>query len=161
MVGRFGAPYGVRGEIHIQSFTDPLANLAQYTPRFWRRDEAPWQALELVGLRSHRGQFVAAVPGFDQREDLGPLKGAEIGVPQTVLPALDPGEHYWRDLVGCAVVNQEGVALGTVDSLLETGAHDVLVVRGEVERLIPFVAQYVLEVTARRIAVDWPADWDT
>ena len=70
------------------------------------------------------------------------------------------------DLVGLAVENEAGEAMGTVAGLISTGAHDVLQVRegeGEegVERLIPFVAAYVLDVdlATRRIRVAWQKDW--
>ena len=76
------------------------------------------------------------------------------------------GEYYWGDLVGLDVVNEADEALGTVSGLLSTGAHDVLQVqsgegKGAVERLIPFVAAYVLDVdlAARRIRVSWQKDW--
>ena len=77
------------------------------------------------------------------------------------MPPLTDGHYYWRDLVGLSVLNQDGLALGRVSGLLETGANDVLVVEGERQRLIPFVPErYVLRVdlTGGQIVVDWHAD---
>ena len=58
-------------------------------------------------------------------------------------------------------MNGEGILLGQVSGLLETGAHDVIEVQGERERLIPFVDAFVREVDmdARRILVDWGVDY--
>ena len=82
------------------------------------------------------------------------------------MPKPAEGEYYWGDLVGLAVENEAGEALGTVKGLVSTGAHDVLQLQegegeGSVERLIPFVAAYVLDVdlAARRIRVSWEKDW--
>jgi 16S rRNA processing protein RimM len=82
-------------------------------------------------------------------------------VPKKSLPPAAANEYYWADLIGLKVVNTEQQELGHVTGLLETGANDVLVVQGERERLIPFVAQVALEVdlAAGTIRVDWGLDY--
>ena len=78
------------------------------------------------------------------------------------LPPPGPGEYYWADLQGLQVVTLEGVELGTVSSVFATGANDVIVVRGERERLLPFVqGQVVMEVNLeqRLLRVDWDPDF--
>jgi 16S rRNA processing protein RimM len=78
------------------------------------------------------------------------------------LPEPRADEVYWTDLIGLAVVNVHGEALGTVDRLLETGANDVLVLRGDRERLVPFVRGAVvkdIDQEAGRITVDWDRDY--
>jgi 16S rRNA processing protein RimM len=78
------------------------------------------------------------------------------------LPQPGKNEYYWGDLVGMAVHDETGEALGEVTGLLSTGAHDVLQVQdGDVERLIPFVAAYVLDVdlAARSVRTAWRNDW--
>ena len=73
------------------------------------------------------------------------------------------GEYFWVDLEGLEVVNLQGESLGRVEELMRGGGADVLVVKGEEkERLIPFVAHYVLKVDreAKRITVDWEAGYD-
>ena len=87
--------------------------------------------------------------------------GADVAVHRRQLPAAEAGRYYWVDLIGLSVVNREGIALGTVIALMETGANDVLVVQGERERLIPFVlGRVVLDVDleAGVIEVDWLPD---
>jgi 16S rRNA processing protein RimM len=68
---------------------------------------------------------------------------------------------YWVDLVGLDVVDTSGRSLGKVEGLFETGDTSVLVVKGESETMIPFVAEYVKSVDrdARRITVEWKADF--
>ena len=75
--------------------------------------------------------------------------GADIGIHRTQLPALKRGEYYWADLEGLRVVCLDGTELGTVSYLLETGANDVLVLQGDRERLIPYVADVIREVDWR------------
>lgn len=78
------------------------------------------------------------------------------------LPALSAGEYYWTDLQGLRVLTVDGVELGTVDHLFATGANDVLVVKGERQRLIPFVKNQVvreIELEQGLVRVDWDADF--
>jgi 16S rRNA processing protein RimM len=65
-------------------------------------------------------------------------------------------------LIGLTVENLQGEMFGTVDSLLETGANDVLVVKGESgEKLIPFIDSVIQQVDLKnkKIRVDWQADY--
>jgi 16S rRNA processing protein RimM len=85
-----------------------------------------------------------------------------IAVPRSQLPEQDEDEYYWSDLIGMSVVNEANEQLGTVSNLLETGANDVLSVKGESgEILIPFVDAVIKQVDAanRTIRVDWSADY--
>ena len=166
MVGRIGAPHGVRGDVHIHSYTSPPDNLLSYQPwqcRRAKRAGSGWQPLQCRDVRVHQDHFIAKVDGYGEREEVAQLRGYEIGVARDELPALDPEEHYWRDLMGCDVVSVRGESLGRVAGLLETGVHDVLRVQrlepGQKEILIPFVKAYVLEVSADRLTVDWDTDW--
>ena len=100
--------------------------------------------------------------GIDERDAAALLRGYTIEVLREEFAPTEEDEFYWTDLLGMAVHNREGVVLGEVANLLETGAHDVLVVQGEHgEKLIPFVSQYVDDVdTENRIIIcDWGLDY--
>jgi 16S rRNA processing protein RimM len=100
--------------------------------------------------------------GVDDRNGAEALQGMDVAVRRDEMPQADEGEYYWDELIGMEVVNVQGEALGRVEGLLETGAHDVLQVRGDRVRLIPFVEAYIQEVDveAARMVVDWGLDWD-
>jgi 16S rRNA processing protein RimM len=113
-------------------------------------------------LREHGGVVVAAAHEVPDRNAAEALKGARVFVARSSFPTAGNDEFYWVDLIGCAVVNREGVTLGGVADLMDTGTHSVLrVTHGEEERLIPFVAAYIdhVDLPARRITVDWASDW--
>jgi len=160
VVGRFGAPYGVKGWVRVVSYTDPPANLLIYRP--WRlRREDGWADLEVAGVKPHQRGFVAQIAGVTDRTAAERFVGREIGVPEDVFPDTVEDEYYWKDLVGLDVDQCDGRRLGRVSRLFETGSRSVLVVSYEGgERLIPFVSHYVLEIDleARRMVVDWAAD---
>jgi 16S rRNA processing protein RimM len=161
LLGRVLGAFGVRGEIKLQSFTDPPMALLKYQP--WRVVHAGVET-ELSGAsgRETAKGVVARFPGVEDRDAAEALRGAEVWVLRSRLPAPKPGEHYWVDLEGLTVVNREGIVLGTVSHLFETAANDVMVVIGDRERLIPFLPdRFVFDIDfgSRKIVVDWDADF--
>lgn len=161
VVGKFGAAYGVKGWARISSFTVPALNILRYEPWYVRSD-GDWRPLEVDGARSHQKGVVAHLDGVDDRTAIEGYKGLEIGVAEEVLPATEENEYYWKDLVGLTVQSGDGVALGRVVRLIETGAHDVLVVEGDAGQvLIPFVRQIVtsVDLSAGRMIAQWQADY--
>lgn len=166
VMGRIVAPFGIKGWVRIAPFGDDPDSWTGM-PRLWisRDDAAPdaaWQEVEVAECRTHGTGLIAAMKEVPDRNAAEAVKGWFVGAPREAMPEPGDEEYYWADLIGLSVCNKDGEALGEVAGLLSTGAHDVLrVVEGDTERLIPFVAAYVLDVdeTARRITVDWQKDW--
>ena len=166
-VGKIGSPYGVKGWFHVQSYTSPTDNLRSYTPWLMSSaDSGPWRTM--VGLESRRHQkgIVAKLAAVNDRETAGRLRGQWIGVDEDQFGQAQHGEFFWRDIIGCRVIGADGTDFGVVDHLIETGAHDVLVVpsvadKGTTDVLIPFVDAYVVNVDlqAKRIEVNWDHSW--
>lgn len=161
-MGRVAAPYGVRGWVKIQPFTEYSDSLLDFP--VWRlraAGGAAWQAFPVIEARLHGRYLVAHLEGLADRDRAEALVGCEVAVGRDELPPPGEDEYYWDDLIGLSVVNLAGDSLGRVAGLLETGAHDVLRVENGRERLIPFVGAVVREVdlAAGRIRVDWAADW--
>lgn len=160
VLGEVSGVFGTRGWIKLHSHTRPRENIFQYD--VWLIGHpGDWQAFRVLDRRVQGPTLVAALEGIVDRDAAAALHRRTIAVPRERLPAAEPGEFYWHDLIGCAVVNRAGEDFGRVRTLWETGANDVLVVDGERRRLIPFVrGQYVedVDLAARRIVVDWHAD---
>ena len=148
IVGRFGAPYGIKGWLRLTSFTDPAENIERYQP--WHvQSEAGWDELKLNGFRALSNGFAAGVEGISDRDGATSLSGREICIEASVLPAPGPGELYWKDLIGLKAESTEGTSLGQVTGLVPAGTHDVLVIEpietGE-PLLVPFQRDFVPEV---------------
>lgn len=159
-MGHIGVPFGVRGWVKVHAYTEHSDSLLDY-PVWWVGRNGQWREYEVLGCDVHPKTLVAHLDGCDDRDAAVALRGCEIAVPRESLPHIGDNEYYWADLIGLAVVNVEQQKLGQVTGLLETGANDVLVVQGERERLIPFIAQVVQEVdlAAGLIRVDWGMDY--
>ncbi len=171
VLGRIGAPFGIQGFVHVQSFTEFADDLLEYDP--WHikvRDVKPehgkvWKPFRVLDARKHGKGLVARLEGCENREDAQRLTNLEIGIERDRLPDLVEGDYYWVDLIGLDVINEEGVHLGKVKELLETGANDVLVVwndEKDTEYLIPYVPEeYILKIDleAQQILVHWGLDY--
>ncbi len=161
-LGRIAAAHGIKGWVKVHSETSPRENILGYSP--WllvgrgRRETRKVDAGRLQGKA-----VLAKLAGCDDRDAAEALVGAEIEIRRAQLPdTTDPGEFYWADLVGLEVNTVDGVALGRIESLFETGSNDVMVVRGERERLVPYIwAQVVrsVDLEAGVMLVDWDADF--
>ncbi len=160
-MGRIVAPYGVRGWVKVRPQTESVDGLLDY-PTWWLASQDDWKPWRLLEGRIQGAQdLVARLEGVEDRDRAAQLRGLRIAVPRAQLPPAPAGEYYWSDLIGLNVVNREGVFLGQVAEIFATGANDVLVVRGERERLIPFVDPYVIKVDidASLLTLDWGADY--
>ncbi len=162
-MGRVSAPFGIKGWIKIQPYTDTGASLTQYST-WWLDGQDGWQAYEVEGAQAQGPDVVARLAGCGDRDAAAAFKGRVIAVPRDAFPPAAQGEYYWADLVGLKVRNNEGLDFGEVASMLETGANAVMVVRQDAvqgERLIPFIADVVkrVDIAAGEIDVEWGADY--
>lgn len=179
-VGRIGEAWGVKGWIKVLSYSaDPQA---LFRAKHWflkaseDRKSLPkpgWvlpASLQITQVREHGDGIVASIQGVIDRNGAEALRGARIFTSRAEFPSPKADEYYWIDLIGLQVVNTQGEDLGMVIGLIDTGPHSVLRVmpaglvepiKPDEERLIPFVAAYVGEVSLeqRRITVDWGLDY--
>ena len=179
-VGRIVDAWGLKGWIKVQPFADDPQAL--FSSRRWfvlpSEKVAPVRPtagappipslLKITQVKDHGDVVVALAQEVPDRTAAEALRGARVFVGRASFPTPDPDEFYWVDLIGLTVVNRDGMTLGTVTGLIDTGPHSVLRVASpaeggseEAERLIPFVAAYVdsVSLAERRITVDWGLDY--
>jgi 16S rRNA processing protein RimM len=171
-VGRIADAWGIKGWFKVLPYSaDPEA---LFSSKRWYLLPAEKGAktfsgvgkLSIVEAKHHSDTVVALARDVDDRTAAEALRGARIFIARSSFPTADKDEYYWVDLIGLSVVNREGEALGVVRELLSTGAQTVLVMEYDQdgktqERMIPFVSVYVddVDLSARRILVDWQADF--
>ncbi len=159
-MGRVSAPFGVKGWIKIQPFTAATANLIAYNV-WWLGGNGAWVKHAVGDVQVHGRSIVAQLEGCYDREAAAQFRGMQVAVPRDALPHAAVNEFYWADLIGLKVVNLAAQDFGRVVRILETGANAVLVVEGERERLIPFIADVIREVDLAGgvIRLEWGADY--
>jgi len=160
-LGRLGRPKGLKGWLHLESWTDPPEALLEYPTWFLLAPDGQREQSKVAEARSVPRGLEARLEGACSREDAERRVGWRVQVPRAALPPLAPGEHYRHDLVGFRVCNLEGVEFGTLERFDDWPAHPVMVVRGERERWVPVTEQHLRRVdpATRCVTVDWPADF--
>ena len=161
VVGKIASPFGVRGWTKVLSYTEPAEGLLDY-PVWQLKKQQTDKRVSLLEGRAHGKFLVVKFDGIDDRDEVARLTNALVEVTRDQFTAAEPDSYYWADLIGLTVVTTLGVELGKVDSLMETGANDVLVVKGDRERLVPWIQPDVVRevnLHERRMVVDWDPDF--
>jgi 16S rRNA processing protein RimM len=164
VMGRIVGSFGVKGWIKVKPFSGKDDALAVHDT--WVvQARGGWGEMDLEDFEVHAKGPVAKLAGCDTREAAEALRGAEVAVPRAALAPPEEGSLYQVDLIGLEVVDEDGSVLGRVDGFFDAGDTSVMVVAAVEgrERLIPFVPQFVKSVDrdAKRVVVDWKADYDT
>lgn len=159
-MGRISGLFGVQGWVKVYSYTEPREAVLDYDRWLLGRKDG-WQEATVAEGQRHGKTIIVRIDGYVDRDQAAKLVGLDIGVPREAMPETDNGRFYWSDLEGLRVLHRDGTELGKVAYLLETGANDVMVVKGDGERLIPFVMDKVVlgvDLDKGEIEVDW--EWD-
>ena len=164
ILGRLRAPWGIKGWIKVDSYTDPPAAILDYPVWSLAKADGGWETVTVVTGRPHgAGRLVVVgLEGVASPEDARRYVERDVAVLRSALPAPRAGEYYWEDLLGCRVATVEGVELGTVSHFLEYPAGPVMVVRdGTRERWVPLVPRHLKKVDLgeRRVTVDWDPEF--
>lgn len=169
VAGRIVSIHGVKGWVKVMSFTEPRENLFEYGP-WWLKTPRGWREIKFDQFKGQGKGLIAHIVGLDDRDEARNYCQQDIAVDKGRFPGLEEEEFYWYQLEGLTAVtvfDGERKVLGVVKQLLETGANDVLMVKGNAqsldrkERLIPYTDQFVLKVDldAGEIEVDWDPEF--
>jgi 16S rRNA processing protein RimM len=155
-LGALAGAWGVQGAVRLKSFCAEPASIAGYAPLVTEDG----RHFGVTLLRPLSGAFAATLPGVTTREVAEALKGTRLYAPRDRLPALPDDEFYHADLIGLAVVDTGGAALGRIKTVLDHGAGDILEIArpGAPDLLLPFTRAAVptVDLAAGRVVVDPP-----
>jgi len=158
-LGYISAVHGIKGWVKVHSWTRPLEAILDYQPWLLGEDR---KAVKILDGRKQGKGVVACFPGIQDRQQAMIMVGQQIFVRREQMPATAEDEYYWSDLEGLDVHTTKGELLGKVERLMDTGANDVLVIRGQRQHLVPFVqGQYVtrIDLEGGLIEVDWDPEF--
>ena len=168
-VGKITSVFGVKGWVKVYSYNKPIENRFSYQP--WEIELPSGKTtIKVDQWQKHGKGLIAHIAGVDDRDDAQQYCQRECTANIESLPPLEEGEYYWSQLMGLSVVttfNGSEELIGKVQRMVETGANDVLVVRGckgsidDKERLIPYVDQFILAVDVETgiMKVDWDPEF--
>ncbi len=156
-LGKIIGVHGLAGWLKVHSYCEPREQLFEHRTLTIGETAIDGYRGKVSGKR-----LLIRLDGYEDRTAVEPFVGQVLWVDREQLPQPAPGEYYWSDLEGLQVINTQGETLGRIDHLMATGANDVMVVKGMVDTLIPFVqGQYVksVDLVAGVVTVDWSTDW--
>lgn len=167
ILGKVTGYYGVKGWVKLFSYTEPRDNIVAYHS-LQIKLKGDWQNIILDTGKPHGKGVIAHFSGYDTREETAHLLGAELAISNTHLKSLGKNDYYWHDLIGLQVKNLDGFVFGKVKQIIETAAHDVLLIQPEQnepgnEILLPFVLEhYIVRIDLDKgvIQVDWQPEWN-
>lgn len=144
-VGRIISVHRNRGEVRFHYYNAEKEAFYRYTS-FSVKLEDCWVRLKPTAIRFHNGHFLIRFDGIERPEELFSLVKRELFVRKEDLPLLEEGEYYIYQLIGLSVIDETEEVLGQVAAVINSGATDIIVVKGTKEHLIPMVEGHILEV---------------
>jgi 16S rRNA processing protein RimM len=160
-IGKISGVFGVKGWLKVFSYSEPRENILNYQNWLLQKGSQN-KPIKIVSGKAQGKGVVVQIDGITDRDQALFLLGWDIYITREQLPVAEEGEYYWADLIGLDVENLDGIQLGTVDSLYETGANDVLIVKGDRDRALPFLQGQtvkLVDLENRKIIVDWDAEF--
>ena len=159
LVGHIKGAFGVKGEVRLHPYTDEPGGIVAYGPLYDKDGK-----IVLTPKRAHAISDGVAVTAKEvkTREDAEALKGTRLYVPRDEFPdPQEDDEFYAVDLIGCAVQNLNGDALGQIHAIHDFGAGDVLEIKqGAKTWFLPFTAENTprIDLKAKLVIADPPAE---
>lgn len=160
VLGKISGVFGVKGWLKVYSYTSPLESILNYSGWTLERNGVVQTCKIAKGQRHGKG-IIVLLEGITNRNQAEEYIGNVIKLDRSELPDVQENEYYWADLEGLNVVTTDGVELGVVEYLFDTGSNDVMHIKGDKARLLPFIDQVVKEVNLKEglITVDWDPDF--
>ncbi len=147
LVGKITGTHGIKGQVRVIPYSGEAASILSLRTLLVRMHDGEYSLLRVNSAFEHKKKAIVAVAGIDDITTTLPLVGCEVFVRRDQLPVLPDGEYYWQDLLGLAVLDEQGRCFGELTDILATGANDVYVVKdGEKEYLIPAISDVVLDI---------------
>jgi len=169
-LGEISGVLGVKGWVKVFSHTDPRVKITEYDQWFLRKKDQDWYSVKVLNGRKQGKNIVAQLEGINSREQAEALKGVQIAIQEGQLEVLPENEYYWKDLIGLNVETTQGIDLGKIDWIFNTGSNDVLTIKEvsskdnkeRVERLLPFLMDDVvisINIKDNLMIVDWDPEF--
>ncbi|URJ25255.1 ribosome maturation factor RimM [Candidatus Blochmannia ocreatus (nom. nud.)] len=164
IIGKIIGAYGILGWVRIISFTEKYSDVFHYKPCFIK-PKTVWMSVSLDHWKCIGKKHISKIRGISDRNSAELLNNCEIIIDNKQLPYKNSQEYYWKDIIGCTILTIQGIKLGYVSEIIETGANDVLVVKllkndlyTDKDCLIPFIFEKIIKnviLTENIIIVDW------
>lgn len=147
LIGKISKPHGVAGRVKTVSYAESAETFRKLSTLHLKGKDGSFHLLHINSVGSSGGLMLLGFDEIRSREEAKGLAGCELFVDKEKLEELPEGEYYRHQLIGLDVMTAEGVHLGKIKGIIETGSNDVLVVRkGETEHLVPALKDVIRDI---------------
>ncbi|MEG0256699.1 MAG: ribosome maturation factor RimM [Christensenella sp.] len=154
-LGRILKPQGIKGEIKFDAYTDDLSRFENLTFAYFKN--ADYERVEIESSRVDAHYAYLKLLGCDDRDAAEKLRGKALYIDRAHAAKLPQGAYYVADLIGCTIIDEQGVQIGVLQDILQNGAVDVYSVKTTTGIcMFPALKQAVLtrDIEKRVITVD-------
>jgi len=147
-IGQIVKPHGLSGRVKVLSYLESDRLLPSLKDVWIGPDRDTAKRHTIESARSEgRAHFSLKIEGIEDRNAADALRGLTVSVPYDRLETLPEDEYYWEDLIGLAVVTEDGKPLGRIEGIFPTGSNDVYVCKsGRKEILLPAIDEVIRSV---------------
>jgi 16S rRNA processing protein RimM len=146
-VGKIIGTHGIKGLLKVFSFSGNRDSLEAAGSITLKSPDGSLQEHAVAHLSGQGVKLLIELKGLDNINQVLHLVGSEICLRRSQLPETEEDEYYWCDLMGLSVATVDGIELGTITDIFETGSSDIYVVSdGTHEYLIPAIADVISSV---------------
>ncbi|MGD9018333.1 MAG: ribosome maturation factor RimM [Desulfobacterales bacterium] len=159
IIGKVVGAHGIQGALKVQSYAESVDVFFARKTVTLKRPSGEIVCYDIETVKPHSKGILLHLKGVTDRFSAEAFRGTLVQIDRSELPELDTDSYYWVDLIGMAVISEDGDHLGMIESILQTGSNDVYVVGGgDKEILLPALGSVVLNVdmAKRRIRVRLP-----
>lgn len=146
-VGVIIKPHGIKGEVKVYPTTDSPLRFNEITHVRLVQQGRDLGDHKIEQVKYFKDTVILRFAKYSDINEVESLKGAELYIPRSEGAELNEGEYYIADIIGMEVVTDDGMRLGRIKDVMETGANDVYVVErdGGRDLLIPAIKQCILD----------------
>lgn len=138
-VGAIASVHGIKGEVKVFPTTDEPEKFKKLKT-VWMKTGKEEREIALQSVKFFKNMVIVKFAGIESPEEARGYRGATLWIPREAAVPLKKNEYYQADLIGLSVVTEDGVALGTLTDVLETGANDVYEITLADKRTVLFPA---------------------
>lgn len=146
-IGQIINTFGIKGEIKVTPFTDDI-NRFDDLKKVYVKTKNKEKIYKIESVRYHKNMVLLKLEGIETPEEAELLKNSFLEIDREDAIPLKEGQYFIVDLIGLEVYSEEGVLLGKVEDIYNTGANDIYVIKDELGKqiLLPGTKEVIKEV---------------
>ena len=146
-IGQIVNTFGIKGEVKVTPFTDDI-NRFDDLKEVYVKSKKEEKLYQVEGTRYHKNMVLLKLKGIENPEDAEKLRNSYLEIDREDAIPLEEGTYFIADLIGLDVYTDEGILLGKVDDIYNTGSNDIYVVKNELGKqvLLPGIKDVIKEV---------------